>query len=252
MSSPANAPDSGGSVTRASTGRPPAARGADETPRRSRIGVILGIVLALVLAVAGAVVVYTVPVFAVNQIEVTGNRQVATEDIRSATQVPEGENLLRVDTVAAASGVVANPWIERATVHRSLPSTLTVDVVERTAVAWIDSPEGVTLIDASGTPFIQAEPPEGAIHVTGSATDEEAVLEGAVDVAASLPDELRRQVDSVAADDQYTYTLLLRDGRRVFWGESVDNENKALALETVIQREGGEWNISNPALVTVR
>lgn len=252
MSTPANAHDTGGSVTRASTGVPPESRVPDEAPRRSRKGMILGILLALVLALVGAVVVYTVPVFAVNQIEVTGNRQVATEDIRAATRVPEGENLLRVDTVAAASGVVSDPWIEQATVHRALPSTLVVDVVERTAVAWIDSPEGVTLIDASGTPFIQAEPPAGAVHVTGSATDDEAVLAGAVDVAASLTDELRTQVDSVAADDQYSYTLLLSDGRRVFWGESVDNENKALALETVVQREGGEWNISNPALVTVR
>lgn len=255
MSTPANAPgprSTGDSVARASAGAGAAPDGSHR-PRTGRSwGVVLGVVLALLLAVAGAVVVYTVPVFSVDHVEVTGNQRIADEDIRAAAQVPEGENLLRVDTVAAASGVVADPWIDRATVHRSLPSTLVIDVTERTAVAWIDTPEGTTLIDASGTPFIREQPPAEAIHVTGSAIDDDAVLEGAVDIAGSLTDELRTRIESLDADDPYTYTLLLDDGRRVFWGESADNENKALALETVVQREGGEWDISNPSLVTVR
>lgn len=231
---------------------PDAGPAEEARPRRGRRGAIIGVALALILAVAAVVVVYTVPVFAVRTIEVTGAARVADEDVRAATGVAEGTNLLRVDTADAAAGVVANPWVDQATVDRSLPSTLVVEVVERTPVAFIDTPEGTMLIDGTGHPIVAAEPPAEAVHITGAAADDEEALAGAVEIAGSLNDELRTQVATVEAGDQYTYTLLLGDGRRVFWGEAIDNENKALALETVVQREGGEWNISNPSLVTVR
>ena len=46
--------------------------------------------------------------------------------------------------------------------------------------------------------------------------------------------------------------LRLREGRTVVWGAAEDNANKALALESVLQMEGTEFNISNPELVTTR
>lgn len=206
----------------------------------------------IALLVVAAVVVWAFPVFKVSAIEVTGNERVTEETVWELTGVPEGENLLRVDTVAAASGVVSDPWVSAATVTRQLPSTLKVELEERTVVAYREGDDGPVLIDSEGAPFIVESPPEGAVLVTGDAADEEPVLAGAVDIAAAIPAEVREQVATLEAESPRSYTFVLHDGRRVYWGASTDNANKALAMETVLHRDGSEWDISNPELVTVR
>ena len=222
--------------------------------RRGRGGrrIALLVVAAVAVAVIAAVVVWAFPVFKVSTIEVTGNERVSEEAVWELTGVPEGENLLRVDTVAAASGVVSDPWVSAATVTRQLPSTLKVELQERTVVAYRDGDDGPVLIDSEGTPFIVAPPPEGAVLVAGDAADDERVLSGAVDIAAAIPAEVREQVAALEAESPRSYTFVLHDGRRVHWGASTDNANKALAMETVLLREGSEWDVSNPELVTVR
>lgn len=222
--------------------------------RRGRGGrrIALLVVAAVAVAVIAAVVVWAFPVFKVSTIEVTGNERVSEEAVWELTGVPEGENLLRVDTVAAASGVVSDPWVSAATVTRQLPSTLKVELQERTVVAYRDGDDGTVLIDAEGAPFIVAPPPEGAVLVAGDAADDERVLSGAVDIAAAIPAEVREQVATLEAESPRSYTFVLHDGRRVYWGASTDNANKALAMETVLHRDGSEWDISNPELVTVR
>lgn len=227
---------------------------ASQDRRRGRGGrrIALLVAAAAVAAVIAAVVVWAFPVFKVSAIEVTGNERVTEETVWELTGVPEGENLLRVDTVAAASGVVSDPWVSAATVTRQLPSTLKVELQERTVVAYREGDDGPVLIDSTGTPFIVGAPPEGAVRVAGDAADEEAVLAGAVDIAAAIPAGVREQVATLEAESARSYTFVLHDGRRVYWGASTDNANKALAMETVLQRDGSEWDISNPELVTVR
>ena len=57
---------------------------------------------------------------------------------------------------------------------------------------------------------------------------------------------------SLEVKSAYSMTFRLKDDRSVFWGASEDNANKALAFETVLKMEGGQWNISNPELVTTK
>lgn len=227
---------------------------ASKDQRRGRGGrrIALLVVAAVAVAVIAAVVVWAFPVFRVSAIEVTGNERVAEETVWELTGVPEGENLLRVDTVAAASGVVSDPWVSAATVTRQLPSTLKVELEERTVVAYREGDDGPVLIDSEGTPFIVGAPPEGSVLVAGDAADDESVLAGAVDIAAAIPAEVREQVAALEAESARSYTFVLHDGRRVYWGASTDNANKALAMEAVLHRDGSEWDISNPELVTVR
>lgn len=224
---------------------------ANRKPGR-RIPLLVLILTVLVLAALSAAVVWAFPVFRVATVEVVGNERVSAEAVRESLGGPEGENLLRVDTVAAAAAVVGDPWVREATVSRHLPGTLRVELVERTVIAYREEPEGAVLIDVDGTSFLRGVPPEGAVQITGSAAEEGKILAGAVDIAATLSAEVRAEVDVLEAESAHSYILLLRDGRRIHWGASMDNGNKALAMETVLLRGGTEWDISNPELVTVR
>lgn len=228
-----------------------AASALETAPRAKRRWRVFAVAAAVVLVVAAAVAaVVWLPVFTVSTVAVEGNRQVDAEQIVEAAGVGEGENLVGVDTAAAARGVVALPRIREATVTRSLPDTLTVEVVERRVVAWMDDAGQQVLIDDKGEPFTDGAPPEVAVRLEDMDPEDTDLLRGAVDVAAALSDEVGAAVDHLSADSESTYTLHLSDGRTIFWGVAGDNRNKALAVETVLGREGGQWDVSNPQLVT--
>lgn len=248
--------ESSNSSTRAFHVEPEAA-GEDTAPdrrrgRRSRLRWLLATLVAVVVLAGAAVAVWAFPVFTVSEVAVEGNEQVTREQIVEAAGVAEGENLLRVDEVETASHVVGLPRIREATVARSLPDTVTVTVVERRVVAWLDDAGSPVLIDEQGTPFTDGGPPPGAVRIEGVGREDEELLDGAVDVAASLSPETAGVIDHLRVDGPAEYVAVLTDGRSVFWGAPTDNHNKAVALETVIQRPGESWDISNPTMVTSR
>lgn len=220
--------------------------------RRRRWPVVLALLVAAVVAAAALAVAWWVPVFRVSTIDVEGARQIGQQAVVDASGIAEGENLLRVDTSDAARGVVSLPRVREATVTRSWPSGVHIDVVERRVVGWIDDGGQPLLIDEQAEPFSDGEPPESAVRLDGVKRDQAEELSGAVAVTAALSEDAARLVDFLSVDGPSAYTLHLTDGRTVFWGAPEDNENKAVALETVLKREGGNWNISNPAMVTSR
>ncbi|APT89221.1 hypothetical protein CFRA_08070 [Corynebacterium frankenforstense DSM 45800] len=209
---------------------------------RRRVTLIVAAVVAV--AVLAGVAVWAFPVFTVRDIEVEGNTNVAAEQVVEATGVGEGENLVRVDTTAAAGGVASLPWVRQATVGRHLPGTLKVTVVERTAVLK----SGDKLIDDQGEEFSVDNPPEGILEAEGEAAAAPEVAEAAV----ALDPETRGQMAKVSAASPEEITFHTKDGREVYWGSAEAAHDKALATRTVLKREGQHWNVSNPQLVTVR
>lgn len=214
----------------------------------------IGIAAAAVALVALIVwaLVYFTPLMSVRHIEVEGNQRVTSEQIVDEAAVAEGTPLAQVDSREAGERVAGLPWIKSVTVSREWPSTLKVAVEEYTAVAFRRRDDAAELYAADGHAFAIDAPPEGAVEITGDAAADPAVVTNAVAVVSSLSDHGRSLVASVEARGPYEYALHLEDERMVIWGAAEDNENKALAFDTVVQREGKEFNISNPRLVTSR
>ncbi|AJK69265.1 cell division protein FtsQ/DivIB [Corynebacterium marinum] len=208
-----------------------------------RAGAALLVVLVLVVGL-----LWVFPVLRVSAFEVTGNARTPEELVVEATGVAEGDNLVRVDAGRAAAGVAQLPWARSATVSRGWPGTLKVEVTERRAVLFTREADGEHLIDGEGVPFVIDVPPEDAVEVTGEVESYGPVA----DVITALPEDIRVLVSSVDVPGPRELTLRLTDGRTVYWGASESNHDKALAVQTVLQREGQHWNVSNPAMVTVR
>lgn len=234
-------------------------RGAPEGPVPQRVAArrrrraALAAAAVLVLGAGAAAVPFT-PAMPVKGIEVEGTSHLTPAEVEDATGIAEGTPMARVDMRRAAAGVAEMPWVKSATVKRHWPATIDVNVVENAAVAYLkgDGGSGAHLLDAEGREFAVDTPPPGAVELTGSALQDERVRAGAVAVATSISERSREQVRSIEASGSHSYRLKLSDDRTVIWGASEDNNNKALALETVLQREGREFNITNPELVTVK
>lgn len=252
----APADESSNSSTRAFGSTPASAQPDQPSPTPSRgkyrLRILVAVLITLAVVVAAAVSVWAFPVFRVSEIAVEGARQVTRDQIIEASGVVEGENLLQVDQVDAASGVVSLPRIREATASRTMPNTVTIDVVERRVVAWLDEGGQPVLIDDTGAPFSDGAPPDTAVRVEGVTQDDAELLDGAVAVTAALSERVAGDIDYLRVGGPSEYVIVLNDGRTALWGSPTDNHNKAVALETVIQRPGQEWDISNPTMVTSR
>lgn len=187
------------------------------------------------------------PLMSVDDITVEGATNLPEDEVRELTGISTGTALGKVDARGAALNVASNPWVDSATVSRNWPNGIQVTVTEHEPVAWVDIDGQPHLIDREGKDFIVAPPPLGAVEIRADGD-----FEQAVQVASSISDTARPRVRALETEGKYNYKLVLDDDRVVHWGASVDNANKALALETVLQMEGGEFNISNPELVTSR
>jgi cell division protein FtsQ len=115
-------------------------------PRRRALGkiarslqLIAGVlvVLAASIAVAWGARRYIMssPRFAVRTVLVDGVRRRTAEQIASTGGVAVGSNIFALDPDTAGAKIATDPWIERATVTRRLPSTIHIEVVEREARA---------------------------------------------------------------------------------------------------------------------
>lgn len=209
----------------------------------------IGSVVAVVAIVCG--LIFFAPWFAVKNIDVRGAERASVEEIQQATGVREGEQLASVNATGAARDVATLPWVKKATVSKKWPSTLSVEVTEQQAVAFVNAADGPTLINVEGKPFVVDQPPLGTVEITGASVEDPAVFTACLQVVGELTEGVRKDVARVKAPSQYEITLELLDGRTVYWGSAEQAHNKAIATELVLTRPGGHFDVSNPQLVTV-
>lgn len=84
----------------------------------------------------------------VSDIRVEGNEHYTDEEIISAIDIEQGDNLFFFDRFAAISRVFAKlPYVEQVSVERSLPNKVVITVVECKALAYIELGEEAWTID---------------------------------------------------------------------------------------------------------
>lgn len=95
------------------------------------------VVLAASIAVAWGARRYVMssPRFAIRAVLVEGNQRRSAHEIAGTGGIEVGKNIFALDPATAGAAITADPWVERATVTRRLPSSIHVAVVEREARA---------------------------------------------------------------------------------------------------------------------
>jgi len=115
----------------------------------------------------------TSPVLAISEIRLTGNARTKEREIRQALGHAEGDNILLADGRDAEARLRELPWIAKATVSRSFPQGLEVEVLEREAAALVDLGH-LYLVDREGEVFKRVMPgdPMDLPVITGLSRDE--------------------------------------------------------------------------------
>ncbi len=88
--------------------------------------------------------------FNVQSVRVNGNNFVTLDELNPYLQQVKGVNIFKLDIEALANSLRNNPWIKDVSVRRDLPSSIAVNIVERTPAVYINSKAGIYLTDEEG------------------------------------------------------------------------------------------------------
>jgi len=153
-----------------------------------------------------------------------------------------GLPLIRLNTGTVEARLEELPGVKLATVTRSWPTGLRVEVVPRVAAAVVADGAEFVILDAEGVQLERvAEAPPGLPQVVVPLNQKSRrALQSLLDVVASLPPELASQVDQASASSQDGVTLQLASGVTLMWGDASAPELKAAAVALLIE-QGATW-----------
>jgi cell division protein FtsQ len=133
---------------------------------RARVGEVLRLVAGAIVTVAAALLCVwglvrytrTSPRFAIKAVHVQGSSHRSPEDIARTGGIVSEHNIFTTDLESAQARLLGDPWIERVSLRRKLPSAIVVDVVEREAHALVAIGSDLYLVTRQGELFKKYEP----------------------------------------------------------------------------------------------
>ncbi|MFM7534707.1 MAG: cell division protein FtsQ/DivIB [Acidimicrobiales bacterium] len=209
--------------------------------KRLRLLAVLGSVL---LAVALTYGVTRSPLVAIDSIEVTGAERTDAEELEQVLGPIRGRSLVWLDVDGLQRRLTSLPWVKRASVSRSWPSGLLIDLGERRPVAVYGAEDGQwRVVDGDGRVVVEsAGRPSGFPQIIGEQAAVErghlapdGVVVGA-SVAALLPAELLASLKAIRIDPVSGVVLELSPKGFVTIGTADDLRGKLLRMLTVLER----------------
>ena len=232
--------------------RTPRPRGGPPTRRRAMLRRWVALLVLIGIVVITVTVLFT-PVLGVRTVDVTGTQTLTPEQVRLAAEVPLGTPMIRLDTDSIKTRVGVLSRVASVDVIREWPSTIVIDVTERTPVATFDGPGGVHLVDATGDDYATvATAPPGLPTITVphvAATDP--TTQAVFAVLAVVPAQLRPILANISAQTPGSITFSLTTGKTVIWGDASDAGQKAAVLAALLSQPGKTYDVSAPDLPTI-
>jgi cell division protein FtsQ len=170
---------------------------------------VLGAVALLALAAAG--IVLESPVFAINDVEVTGAAYTNRARLQGVVDDLDGATLLGADLHKAEATLAADPWVKRVRIERRPLRGVRIEIVERTPVAtYMGTDQRWRVLDPTGRVLAVLDPPgskpvdplELKLPTPGPDLEPSATapasLVAASDLVPRLPQSLRAQTCSMS------------------------------------------------------
>ncbi|MDA2966229.1 MAG: FtsQ-type POTRA domain-containing protein [Actinomycetota bacterium] len=215
----------------------------EEGRRRLRWFTIVGTVVAAVVVI---LLLLTSPILSVRQVDVEGVVYADPQQIAAIVDSINGEPILTVDLGVAETKLLAIPWVRLARVSMHLPSRVSIEVVERTPVAFFRAVDGFNrVIDRDGRVLdvIEGDPTD-YIRIIGTGPNlsagqmTEQPLLGAAELINALPSDLRIRLLSLTVSPEGEVSLSLTNDVEVIFGRPDDFQVKLVAVVNEIKRQG--------------
>lgn len=174
--------------------------------------------------------------FAVDRINVTGNKQTSEIDILDRLGLDGWTSMIGFDADEARQRVAELPWVKSASVRKTYPNTIDIDIVEREPFAIWQHGSELTLIERSGgviTPFAGSGQPVLPLVIGFGAAEKAGDF---VEKMRGIP-ELATRVKAYIRVAERRWDLRLENGITVKLPEA--GEDAAIAEMLRLDREQG-------------
>lgn len=160
----------------------------------------------------------------VRNIAVVGNGRLPTGQVTALLEGLSGEPILSADLVRWRERLLASPWVADAHLRRRLPSTIVVNIAERTPIAIARFGGELYLIDEHGVVMGEYGPEYGDLDLPvvnglgvvrdGSATDRTRVdLAARVIESVKAAPALAKRLSEVNVSDEHNAAVILTGDR---------------------------------------
>ena len=177
------------------------------------------------------------PIFDMRSFRVSGASHVSVARVAALAGLDAHTNVLWLSTSRIERSLERDPWIESATVDRSLPGSVTIAIRERRPVAvampgsWLIGADGAVLGRAHGAAVAVPRITPGMRLRAGMAISPARLQ---LVIARELPHQLAGVVRSIETHREAGVSLELQGGGAVDLGQPVDLPAKYAALRAVL------------------
>ncbi len=217
--------------------------------RLIRWGVVVGAVVLLGFMVW---LVTLSPVFRVHDVAVEGNKLLSTDEISLAALVVQDSPMIAVEVDEVESRVAELPAVARVEVTRRFPSTVVIDVTERTIVYQRVEAGTFQWVDRQGVIFSTSNEPVDGVPQAVTAGKDVRVLRDVAEVVSHLPQKMLERVERVQAKAVDRITLELDEGDLVVWGSAEESALKADVLGALLPVDAKLYDVSAPSHPTTK
>jgi len=190
----------------------------------------------------------TTEYLAVERVTVDGAFRTGVDSVIELSGIESGENIFSFKLATVEQSIRTDPWIESAKVSRSIPSTVRIEVEERTPKAIVNA-GSLFVMDSAGLLFKRYSVSDGldlpvvtglgAVGLDSGAPVEDPVLMGLLDRLDGRDGFNSGDVSEIHVDAEYGYTLYTVDEGVVLRLGTEDFESKLGRFERVVEARGG-------------
>ncbi|MEI3357077.1 MAG: FtsQ-type POTRA domain-containing protein [Clostridia bacterium] len=217
-----------------------------------RIKFFLKLILFVGLASGTIIFALTSPIFNIKDIKVINNNQVQADTIISLSELKTEDNIFKFYGKNVVNKIKENAYIENVKIHRKLPSTIEIEVEERTPKFSVDYMGKYAYINTQGYILEIAETNNEMTIIQGATTKEEDIqpgnrlcnedlsrLEETIKILNSANENnLEGKVTSIDISDKNEYSIYIEsEKKRVHLGDSTNLSNKMLYILAIIEKE---------------
>lgn len=203
------------------------------------------------------------PYFSLQNIELVGNISLQPQQIIDLSGLESGENIFRLDTVAASSKIKMHPTVKNIEIRRRLPATLQFTITEREPAALVVGQDGFIVVDIEAfylekvidlsdwqLPLISGiEVDPNARPGTNLGTDG---LKAALQLTTMLHHEFLQNVAEIMAPSSLSLSLKTIQGVEVRFGEPLDLERKIGVMQSLLMENGAIINSDTVEYIDLR
>ena len=184
--------------------------------------------------------------FGIREVIIEGNEKVEEQRIIDLAEIHLGDNIFSVDTGRAASWIKMEPHIKDAEIHRRLPHSLFISVIERQAVACLMTGHALVYVDAYGrvlerqstwssldVPVISGVDLSGCGSMPGVTIDGEGMTE-ALSIINTLPDDAV-DIGEINVENPQFIKVYTISGVEIRLGDCSDFQKKYLTYSNIIR-----------------